>query len=85
MNQFKRLIPVVTLAFVLATPAFAEGSGPSCSPNPGELSAPPCVSGSMLSDDSTMSDDHTDVDTQVGLSVIGTTVSAIEGLIAVIL
>ncbi len=79
MNQFKRLISVVTLAFVLATPALAQGPGSTCSPNPGEVSAPPCVTGSVVSDD------QTDVETQVGLIAIETTVSAIEGLIAVIL
>ena len=78
MNQLKRLLSIVTLAFVLATPALATDPSPDCSPNPGETSAPPCHSSSMVTDD------QTEV-TQVGLIVIETTVSAIEGLIAVIL
>ena len=76
MNQLKRLISVVTLAFVLATPALAQGP---CSPNPGETSAPPCSSNSIERDD------QTDEVTQVGLIVIETTVTAIEGLMVAIL
>src|SRR5262249_30528151 len=78
MNQFKRLISVVTLALVLATPALAGDPTQPCSTNPGETSAPPCPSSPMVSDDQTIAD------TEVGLIVIETTVSAIESLIAIL-
>jgi hypothetical protein len=80
MNKLKRLISVVTLACVLATPALADDPEKPCSPIPGETSAPPCPSSPTMSDDQTI----TVLETPVGLIVIETTFSAISSLIAIL-
>jgi hypothetical protein len=49
MKSFKRMTLCILVTLIFGLPALADGSCPP--PNPGEMSAPPCSSTQLTSDD----------------------------------
>lgn len=85
MKNLKRLALTFTLSSVLAVAAFAgETNPPTCAPDPGITSTPPCASAQMTADDAVSMDDRsTRSDSTLGaeVAVADVTIDLLQSLL----